>query len=157
MRPSTTCGVCEVCGIGDEDGCTRRKGIGIGRNGAFAGYVCAPAGNCHILPDTLQLDVAALTEPMTVCLEAVQTAEVRVGQRVLVLGPGFIGQGIAILARARGAGVVIAGWDDAPRLDLLRSLDFDHLLDARTARRTLLYARWGHSTLSSRPPACRPW
>ena len=40
------------------------------------------------------MDVAALTEPMTVCLEAVQTAEVREGQTILVLGPGFIGQGI---------------------------------------------------------------
>lgn len=143
VRPSTTCGVCEACGIGDEDGCTRRKGIGIGRNGAFAGYVCAPARNCHILPDTLQLDVAALTEPMTVCLEAVQTAEVRAGQRVLVLGPGFIGQGIAILARARGASVVIAGWDDAPRLDLLRSLDFDHLLDGKDGTQDIALRKLG--------------
>lgn len=131
VRPSTTCGICEACVGGHEDDCTGRKGIGIGRNGAFAGYVCAPAGNCHVLPDTLDMDIAALTEPMTVCLEAVQTAEVQEGQTILVLGPGFIGQGIAILARARGARVVIAGRDDAPRLDLLRSLGFEYLLDGK--------------------------
>lgn len=130
-RPSTTCGVCEACWSGNDDECSDRKGIGIRRDGAFAAYVCAPVGNCHILPDALPMEIAALTEPMTVCMEAVQTAEVREGQTILVLGPGFIGQGTAIVARSLGARVVIAGHDDGPRLDLLGSLGFEHLLDGK--------------------------
>lgn len=130
VRPSTVCHRCEACLASDEDNCTARRGIGIGRDGAFASYLCAPAENCHILPDSLGLDVAALTEPMTVCAEAVATAEVREGQTILVIGPGFIGQGIAVLARARGATVVIAGRDDAARLDRLRDLGFSHLIDS---------------------------
>ncbi|SHL54225.1 zinc-dependent alcohol dehydrogenase [Roseibium suaedae] len=128
-RPSTTCGQCRFCLSGDEDNCTGRKGVGIGRNGAFAEFVCVPAKNCHVLPDSLDLAIAALTEPMTVCAEAVATAEVSAGQKVLVVGPGFIGQGIAILARAKGAEVVVLGRQDGPRLSALRAAGFEHLID----------------------------
>ncbi|MES5100226.1 alcohol dehydrogenase catalytic domain-containing protein [Agrobacterium sp. BA1120] len=128
-RPSTTCGHCEFCLKGDEDNCTSRKGVGIGRNGAFTSYVCVPYGNCHTLPDSLDMDIAALAEPMTVCAEAVATTEVTAGQTILVVGPGFIGQGIAILARSRGAKVVVMGRDDGPRLENLAAAGFEHLID----------------------------
>lgn len=128
-RPSTTCGNCDACLTGDEDNCARRKGVGIGRSGAFTSYVCVPYKNCHALPDSLDMVIAALTEPMTVCAEAVATAEVRAGQNILVIGPGFIGQGIAILARANGANVVVMGRDDGPRLARLAAVGFDHMID----------------------------
>ena len=60
-----------------------------------------PAENCIAAPDGLDAEIVALAEPMTVSAEAVDTGEVRAGDRVLVLGPGNIGQGIA-LVRARG-------------------------------------------------------
>ncbi|WP_105439249.1 zinc-binding dehydrogenase [Neorhizobium sp. T25_13] len=128
-RPSTTCGTCAACLAGDEDNCSNRKGVGIGRNGAFAQFVCVPYSNCHALPDRLDMGIAALTEPMTVCAEAVKTAEVQAGQRILVIGPGFIGQGIAVLARAKGAKVVVIGRNDGPRLGALRAIGFEHLVD----------------------------
>lgn len=131
VRPSITCGQCAACLADDDDNCTGRKGIGIGRNGAFAALVSVPHANCHKLPDSLAMDVAALTEPMTVCAEAVATAEIRAGQTVLVIGPGFIGQGIAVLAREKGARVVVVGRDDEPRLAALRTIGFEHLIDTR--------------------------
>ena len=128
-RPSVTCGQCAACLAGDEDNCTGRKGVGIGRNGAFAELVNVPLRSCHIVPEGLDLEIAALTEPMTVCAEAVATAEVRSGQTILVIGPGFIGQGIAILARAKGAKVVVMGKDDKARLATLADAGFEHLID----------------------------
>ncbi|EKF60332.1 alcohol dehydrogenase [Agrobacterium albertimagni AOL15] len=133
-RPSTTCGQCTACAAGDEDNCVARKGVGIGRNGAFAALVKVPYANCHRVPDGLDLSVAALTEPMTVCAEAVATAGVRAGQTVLVIGPGFIGQGIAIFARAKGARVVVLGHDDSPRLAALRAAGFTDLIDTQETR-----------------------
>jgi len=130
-RPSTTCGRCAACLAGDEDSCSARKGIGIGRNGAFAALVSVPYANCHRVPNGLDLSIAALTEPMTVCAEAVATADVRAGQTVLVIGPGFIGQGIAIFARAKGARVVVLGRDDQPRLAALRATGFADLIDTQ--------------------------
>lgn len=130
VRPSVLCGRCSACISGDAEDCTGRRGIGIGRDGAFAAYVAAPFENCVILPDGLDPEIAALTEPMTVCAEAVDTAEIGKGDRVLVLGPGFIGQGIALFCEAAGASqVVICGRDDAARLGTLNELGFPHTVD----------------------------
>lgn len=125
VRPSVVCGRCEDCRSGRSQDCTRRTGIGIGRDGGFAARVLVPAENCIVLPDGLDDALAALTEPMTVSAEAVDTAEVKPGDTVLVIGPGTIGQGAALFAQAAGAArIVVAGRDDAARLATLAALGF---------------------------------
>ncbi|MCQ4160338.1 alcohol dehydrogenase catalytic domain-containing protein [Roseomonas sp. GC11] len=122
VRPSTVCGRCAACTAGHPDGCTGRSGIGIGRDGAFAALVRVPALNCVAVPEGLDAELAAMTEPLSVSLHAVDLAEVRPGQRVLVLGPGPIGLGIALFAEAAGAEVVLAGVGDAARLATARAV-----------------------------------
>ncbi len=130
VRPSVVCGVCPACVAGQPDGCVTRRGIGVVRDGAFAEWVRVPARNCLPVPAGLDPLVAALAEPLSVSWEAVRTAGVQPGDRVLVLGPGNIGQGIALFAREAGAAeVVVAGHGDAARLAVLRRLGFEHVLD----------------------------
>jgi threonine dehydrogenase-like Zn-dependent dehydrogenase len=130
VRPSVVCGVCPACTAGRCDDCVTRRGIGVMRDGAFAPWVRVPARNCVPVPQDLDPRVAALAEPLSVGWEAVRTAGVQPGDRVLVLGPGSIGQGIALLAREAGASkVVVAGHGDAARLQVLRRLGFECLLD----------------------------
>jgi threonine dehydrogenase-like Zn-dependent dehydrogenase len=100
------------------------------RAGAFAPLVVVPAVNCIPLPRTVDRELAALTEPMTIGARAVEVGEVKTGDRVLVLGPGPIGQSIAIMTREAGAAeIVIVGKEDAPRLTCLRSLGFESIID----------------------------
>ena len=135
VRPSIVCGRCAACVAGNGDACTQRVGMGVTRNGGLQPLVIAPAENCVVVPGALDAEIAALTEPMTVCAEAVDTGDVRTGDRVLVLGPGNIGQGVALFARAAGAAeVVIAGKDDAPRLECLRRMGFDGTVDVGDRR-----------------------
>ena len=129
--PSVECGVCEFCVGGRLDECRNRRGIGMLRDGAFAPFVRVPAANCLALPAGLDLGIAALCEPLSISMSAVDTAQVKAGDRVLVLGPGSIGQGIALMARARGAQVVIAGFDDAERLATARALGIAMTLDLK--------------------------
>ena len=130
VRPSVVCGQCAACRAGDSDLCTQRKGIGVTRDGALAALVRVPAENCVGVPSNMPVEIAALTEPMTVCAEAVDNADVRPGHRVLVLGPGNIGQGSALFARAAGAAqVVIVGKDDPARLTSLRRMGFPDTVD----------------------------
>lgn len=130
VRPSVVCGRCEACMADRHDDCVTRRGIGVTRDGAFAGLVNVPARNCVPVPPDVDPVVAALAEPLTVSHEAVRTAGVAPGDRVLVVGPGNIGQGIALFARAAGAGqVVVAGRGDAARLQVLRTMGFDDLVD----------------------------
>jgi len=131
VRPSVVCGRCAACRHGDDELCTARKGIGVTRDGGFAAHVRVPAANCIVVPDDVDAELVALAEPMTVSAEAVATGGVRPGDRVLVLGPGNIGQGVALFARAAGAAdVVIAGKHDRARLDCLATMGFEHTVDA---------------------------
>ncbi|MFT3718742.1 zinc-dependent alcohol dehydrogenase [Pseudorhodoferax sp.] len=130
VRPSATCGTCAACRAGHHDACGTRRGIGVLRDGAFAPRCLVPARNCVPIPDGVPAEVAALAEPLTVSHEAVRVGGVQAGDRVLVLGPGNIGQGIALFARAAGARqVVVAGHGDAARLAVLRRMGFEDLVD----------------------------
>jgi threonine 3-dehydrogenase len=130
VRPSVVCGTCERCRNGQAEDCVTRRGIGIMRDGGFAAFTVVPAENCVPVPDTLADRLAALTEPMTVSAEAVDTAGVKPGDTVLIIGPGTIGQGAALFAEAAGAKrIVIAGRDDAARLTTLREMGFADVAD----------------------------
>ncbi|MDQ6620785.1 MAG: alcohol dehydrogenase catalytic domain-containing protein [Pseudomonadota bacterium] len=130
VRPSTVCGMCAACTAGNSDACTRRRGIGVTRDGGFASVVAVPAQNCVPVPRGLQPEIAALAEPLTVSFEAVASGGVTRGDRVLVLGPGNIGQGIALFAREAGAAtIVVAGYNDASRMAILKQMGFTDLID----------------------------
>lgn len=132
--PFVACGHCDACRAERPRACTARDGIGLTCDGGFAAEVRVPARNCVRLPDTVDDELGALIEPLGVGLEAVDTAGVQVGDSVLVLGPGTIGQAAAIFARLAGAArVAIAGRDDAPRFAVLRALGFDTLIESGAA------------------------
>ncbi|MGL5448640.1 MAG: zinc-dependent alcohol dehydrogenase [Rhabdaerophilum sp.] len=130
VRPSVACEIaCETCGEAREDACRKRVGIGIFRDGGFASHLFAPARNCIPVPATVPSAHAALTEPLTVSYEAASNASITPGDRVLVLGPGPIGLGAALFARAFGAEVTVVGRADETRLDLARQLGFERCVD----------------------------
>ena len=89
----------------------------------MASFVRVPARCLHRLPDDLDLDVAALTEPCCVAYAATaESSPIAPGDLVVVIGPGPIGLLCAQIARMRGAGeVVVIGVErDRERLELAR-------------------------------------
>lgn len=134
VKPSISCGKCVDCQEGDPDECLHRRALGLHKNGAFAPRVVAPWSYCIRLPESLDLELAALVEPLTISEHAVQDAEVAEGDRVLIFGPGTIGQGAAALARLAGASlVVVAGYRDEERFNVLRQMGFTNLIDLAEA------------------------
>ena len=132
--PGITCGTCANCARGDMRNCLRRATIGLTRNGAFGRYVTLPAANCIPLPANVDTELGAMSEPLGVGCEAVLTGGVGLGDIVLVMGPGTIGQAIALFAQMAGASrVLIAGRADGPRFDVLRTLGFTDILDVAEA------------------------
>lgn len=130
VRPSVTCGRCAHCTRGDFDACEQRRGIGMTRDGAFAAWVRVPERNCVTVPTGLSDELASLVEPFSIAMQAMRQAGPVAGQRVLVMGPGTIGQAIAVLARRAGATqVVVSGFRDDVRLDTLRQMGFAELVD----------------------------
>ncbi len=132
VLPGVACGRCRFCTAGQPEFCERRAIIGLTRHGAFARHVTAPAANCIVLPDGMDMELAALTEPLGIGARAVEVGEVALGQTVVVLGAGMIGLGAAMMARLAGAStVIIVGLDDDARLSAARGLGFQHTVDLR--------------------------
>lgn len=127
--PTVPCGSCAGCRAGRPDECSNRTVIGLHRDGAFCQFADVPAANCFPIPDDLPLDLAALAEPLAVAVNAVDLADVAPGEAVVVLGPGPIGLAAAWVAQQRGARVLLAGFDDAPRLDCARQLGLENTVD----------------------------
>ncbi|MGI5192651.1 zinc-dependent alcohol dehydrogenase [Streptomyces sp. CA-288835] len=122
------CGTCRRCLRGQQHVCDRRQEVGIrgNRPGALAERLAVPVSSLHVLPDTVDATLGALVEPGGNALRAAQAAELRSGDRALVLGPGTIGLLVAMFARAAGAEVHLMGQTDRS-LAFARGLGFDHV------------------------------
>jgi L-iditol 2-dehydrogenase len=128
-----SCGHCRYCLQGNYALCAGRLSIGSGVNGAFAGFMALRASMVRRLPENVDDDCGALTEPLACCVKSVlERASVMAGDVVLVTGPGAIGLFAAQLARAQGAVVIVVGAAaDAQRLALARALGADYVFGAQ--------------------------
>lgn len=104
------CGHCEVCESGSTQLCPHRVAIGLSRDGGMAGYAVVPERHLVPVPESLDLSLAALGEPLAVAVHAVNVrADIKPGQKVVVSGPGPIGILCGMLAGLAGAEVLLTG------------------------------------------------
>lgn len=130
------CGHCQYCKSGRELMCSKRLSIGYGVNGAMAEYIVVRQAIVHRIPDALSFDKAALCEPFAVALHALlDHAVVHATDRVLVMGPGAIGQLVSQAALAAGADVTLVGLpQDQERLDAAHAAGVGTVLTALDER-----------------------
>ncbi len=84
-------------------------------SGGFAPFLGLKAERVIAIPEAIDTDDAALIEPASVAFHAVRKSQLRVGDVVCVVGCGPIGLLTAQVAKAAGAGVVIAVEPDESR------------------------------------------
>lgn len=135
-----SCGRCWFCTVAQASTrCPQRRVYGItlsadeGLLGGWAEYIYLRPG-VHIvtLPDGLPWQTfLAAGCGLPTALHAVERAEVRFGDTVLVQGSGPVGLSAAILAQLRGAGQVIVIGGPALRLEMAQWLGADAVLDIR--------------------------
>ena len=97
--------------------------------GSFAEYAAALEEKLAIKPANLTFEQAAVVPvSASTALQALDAGKVEAGQKVLVLGAsGGVGSYAVQLAKALGAEVT--GVSSTKKLDLVRSLGADHVLD----------------------------
>lgn len=105
VMPYLSCGRCVACRVERSNCCVNLEVLGVHRDGAFTEYLCVPERFVHAAQG-VSLDQAAMIEFLAIGAHAVRRAQVRAGQRVLVVGAGPIGMGAMIFARLGGATVV---------------------------------------------------
>ncbi len=117
-----TCGTCFHCRTGRAHMCEHTQILGVDRDGAFADFVVVPESVLW-QNDRAKLppEIATLQEPFGNAVFATSTQDLP-GHTVAVLGCGPVGLFAIAIARASGAGRVLAS-DHLPyRLALARSL-----------------------------------
>ncbi|HOF18571.1 MAG TPA: alcohol dehydrogenase catalytic domain-containing protein [Phycisphaerae bacterium] len=113
-QPSGFCGLCRHCKEGNTHYCehaftTGGDGPEETWNGAFAEYMRTPETSLLHKPASVSFDAAALTEPLSGAWKGViQYSQMQVGDDVVVIGVGGIGLLCLMVARAAGAGRLIA-------------------------------------------------
>jgi threonine dehydrogenase-like Zn-dependent dehydrogenase len=132
-----TCGACWYCLVAKETTrCPRRKVYGI-TYGAGDGLLGGWAERLWIRPGVRLLRLPDGLEPRTfigggcgavTALHAVLRGGVRLGDAVVVLGAGPVGQSAVAFAALSGAGLVVAIGAPAERLAMARRMGADHTL-----------------------------
>ena len=109
-HPVHPCSDCPTCRAGMTHLCENMGHFGLNRQGTFAEQFTVRQDRARTIPDSLPFQVAALAEPVAVCLEALAQARLRECERLLVIGDGPFGILTARLARRQGIQqIIIAG------------------------------------------------
>jgi L-idonate 5-dehydrogenase len=137
ISPSRPCGNCRFCQAGMQNQCLNMRFYGSAMpfphiQGAFSEMLVIDASQAYAVADHLSLSEAALAEPLSVGLHAIQRAGGVLGKQVLVTGCGPIGSLlIGGLRRAGAARIVAADIADLP-LACARQMGADETINLRT-------------------------
>ncbi|MDR3363448.1 MAG: zinc-dependent dehydrogenase [Clostridiales Family XIII bacterium] len=124
------CGECAACKAGFGNNCRINYAMGYQFQGSFAEYVplnriMLNHGPVHKIPPGMGYDEAALAEPLACVLNAVEFANVKLGDTVVVMGAGPIGCMIIPVALMSGATKVIAINRSPGRLEFAKQAGAD--------------------------------
>ena len=137
ISPSRPCGHCRFCQAGQHNHCLNMRFYGSAMpfphiQGAFSEQLVIEGYQAHPVADHLSLSEAALAEPLSVGLHAIQRAGSVLGKQVLVTGCGPIGSLlIGALRRAGAARIVAADIADLP-LKCAREMGADETINLKT-------------------------
>ena len=135
IGPNAYCGVCDFCTGQAYELCENYLELAQAVPGGFADYLAIPEqwvrlGTIHRLPDGMDATTAAISEPISSCVNAQERGRVGLGDTVVVIGSGPIGCTHVSLARARGAQRVILADIVEDRLEMARAFEPDAIINA---------------------------
>ena len=147
------CNSCYFCRTGQENFCEHP----VTHMDGMSEYVCWHMSQIHKIPDSVSLLDASQTEPLSVSMNACETARIHYGSRVFISGAGAIGLYAVQLARKAGASLIVVsdvveekrqraiecgadesvnpfeeGWE-SKAMELTNGLGFDAVLEASGA------------------------
>ncbi|MFT5089866.1 MAG: 2-desacetyl-2-hydroxyethyl bacteriochlorophyllide A dehydrogenase [Candidatus Latescibacterota bacterium] len=119
VEPYMNCGTCRPCRIGRGNCCESLQVLGVHTDGGMRERIVVPAHKLHVSAK-LALEQLALVETLGIGAHAVQRADIKEGEKVLVVGVGPIGLGAVQFAQLAGAEVAVLDASEQ-RLDFCRS------------------------------------
>lgn len=108
--PISPCGKCDACKSGNVQYCaetwSEAVGLALTNPGGYAEYTSCRPDMIRKIPSNVSFDAACMTEPSAVALHAINLADIKIGDSVLIVGGGIIGLMSAEFARLAGAGYI---------------------------------------------------
>ncbi|MBI3923098.1 MAG: alcohol dehydrogenase catalytic domain-containing protein [Armatimonadetes bacterium] len=138
LMPSGFCGSCRNCRLGLTHYCetsytTGGDGPEDVRPGSFAEYTLTGANVLFRKPSEVSFDAACQAEPVSGAWKGViQYSQMSVGDDVVVIGTGAIGMYCLMVAKAAGAGRLVAVDVSDYALEKARQLGATHTINPRT-------------------------
>lgn len=109
------CGECYYCKRGDENICDEHQKSKVFHNpdglsgyGGFAEYVVAKADDLYVYPEDVSFEKMAFTEPLACVINSINRTNIQFGDDVLVIGGGTMGLLHVLLAKRKGARVILS-------------------------------------------------
>ncbi len=135
------CGRCIACRNGYPNHCTNLEELGFTIPGAFANYIAVDEKFCWKIDAIAErfgdeekaYEVAAMTEPSCVAYNAMfeRAGGFKPGHYVSIFGAGSIGLAAIGLAKAAGAGTIVAFELSPQRRELAKKVGADYVYDPR--------------------------
>ena len=107
IQPQVFCGKCYPCTHGKYNLCEKLKVMGFQTTGVASELFAVEASKVTPLPEEMSFDEGAMIEPLAVAVHAVNRADNVAGSNIVVIGAGPIGNLVAQVAKAKGAGKVM--------------------------------------------------
>ncbi len=127
------CNTCHYCLNGQHTVCDTLRSTNFDPGG-FAEYIRIPEINVDRgvfrLPDNMSLEDGTFIEPLACVIRGQRLAQIEPGQTVVVIGSGMSGLLHILLAKAYGAGKIIATDISEYRIDMARKLGADFVVSA---------------------------
>ena len=104
IEPSIPCGQCEPCIKSEYNYCNNLKFCGSPPyHGAMREYMTYPVKYLFPLPDNISTEEGVLLETISICVYAIDVANINLADTIAIFGAGNIGLSILQLAKLSGA------------------------------------------------------
>ncbi|CAI6089759.1 unnamed protein product [Clonostachys chloroleuca] len=129
LEVGVACNTCALCRKGRYNLCKKLRFRSSAKTfphyqGTLQERINHPADWCHKLPDHVSYDAAALLEPLSVAIHAVNRANITPGSTAFVIGAGTVGLLTAAMARQAGCTSVTITDIDPGRVNYALSKGF---------------------------------
>ncbi len=129
-RAKLPCGTCPLCLSERSDLCRKGPVIGFDLPGCFSEIAILPEIALVKVDDRISDSEGACLQSLSDSVAAVETAQLHLGDTVVILGQGSMGLECLQIARISGAGMIITVDVREEACDISRLLGADHSLNA---------------------------
>ena len=119
VDPNIYCHNCFYCRTSRPEFCEHLDAVGVTRDGGFEEFFTAPAEVVYHIPDNVSLKAAAVIEPISCAMHAIDLLELHHYQNALIIGAGFEGILMGLSLQSSGVREVTMAARNQDKLNML--------------------------------------